>query len=285
VLVLLPPLRPAPHGTSPARKLWRLEQRALREMESGTMREAIAYDVSGSPSDPKVRMAGDVVLAGMPTGAKSGSIPTSPLTVRYGGTSLRLTSVPTGAVEDTSDIGHQGYETAGWGKGSYPLEVVPSPPSDRLSAVDSQVSVAPSTAFVAVLKRPRLDDSRIVASDSPTGLPLADAAPQPHQPGLHADQLALPLADTEPREIPWEGLMPPPQVQAEDTRSRTSRGFWPQPDLTRIGYLCCVQREIPRPTGRNAGAARSGTRSLQASRSRAVPTASSRSCLAASLRT
>ena len=194
-------------------------------MESGTEREAFAYGLlSGTPSDPKVRMAGEEVMAGEPTGAELGSIPTSPLTVRYGGTTLPLTDFPTGAVEDTSDIDRQGYEIRGGSEGSYPLEVVSSPPSDRLSAVDSQVSVAPSTAIVAVPKRSRLDDSRIVASDSPTGLPLADAAPQLHQPGLHADQLALPLADTEPREIPWEGLMPPPQVQAEDTRSRTSRG-------------------------------------------------------------
>ena len=100
-------------------------------MESGTEREAFAYDVLGSPSDPKVRMAGEEVMAGITTGAKSGSIPTLPLTVRYCGIPLPPTTVPTGAVEDTRDPDHQGYETTGWSKGSYPLEVVPSPPSDR----------------------------------------------------------------------------------------------------------------------------------------------------------
>ena len=56
--LLLPPLRSAPHGTPPARKLRRLEQRALREMESETMREAYSFGMSSLPPDPKSRMAG-----------------------------------------------------------------------------------------------------------------------------------------------------------------------------------------------------------------------------------
>ena len=132
-------------------------------MESGTEREAFAYELLCSPPDPNSRMAGEEdlsvkprhgksgreVMAGEPTKAEVGPIPLSPLTVRhggssptvryggtsltvrYGGTTLPLTDLPTGAVEDTSDLDRLGYEIRGGSKGSYPLEVVSSPPSDR----------------------------------------------------------------------------------------------------------------------------------------------------------
>ena len=134
-----------------------------------------------------------------------------------------------------------GYETQD--KLSYPILVVVSPPSDRLSAVvsptqpahddsgsavDSQVSIAPSTAIMVPQKRPRL-----VLQVAPAADPIQDLVPAtaclrtaPAVPPLdlipsgsdhpngqsHPDGLSLPLADEpqeEPREIPWGGILPP----------------------------------------------------------------------------
>ena len=143
-----------------------------------------------------------------------------------------------------SDRDFHSCETAPQKLYSYSLSVVDIPPLNRLSAVDSQVSIAPSIAIMATPKRPRLDLQVAPAADSsqevaptngdfriapvdpsttlfPSGTDLQNGPDHPDGP------LPLPLAfETydEPREVPWGGTLPPHRTQTDDSRSRTSRG-------------------------------------------------------------
>ena len=139
-----------------------------------------------------------------------------------------------------------------------PLEVAPLPPTDRLSAVDSNVSIASTPAIVAVPKRPRLGPPalpRVIPRNPfPASLDSSSRARVCPQTAL-----LLPTPYDELREVPWEGLIPPPAHAPEETRNHPSRVsstsaassarlLAPRPNMNRNGtHAKLLLRQLPPP--------------------------------------
>ena len=200
-------------------------------MESGIERSARLDGPAGWPRGSKSRAAREEGLNQKPKLDRSGSIPQRLgvsflpflMTGHSGGHIEIVLPGPlggdghvSGKVTDPGRDFTSRYETTlPQDTASYPLLVVAPPPSDRLSAVSfSTLPVVPTRGSPELLP---------YADGSPEPVPIAGGLPAIPA-GQCPDPCPLPLANDEPREIPWEGIHPPHRVAAEDLRSRTSRG-------------------------------------------------------------